>query len=98
MVLESLRPTTSGGRHPACVIRSFDNARVVQERMQRQARLAFAEPQPTLAEHFPNALQRYEIYRALPNFDPRFGAILMRNSSKSLTLGKTHARHGFALA
>ena len=56
-------------------IRSFDNARVVQERMQRQARLAFAKPQPTLAEHFPNALQRYEIYRALPNFDPRFGAI-----------------------
>lgn len=28
MVLESLRPTTSGGRPPACAIRSFDNAKV----------------------------------------------------------------------
>ena len=28
MVLDSLRPSTSGGRHPAFVIRSFDNAKV----------------------------------------------------------------------
>ena len=28
LVLDSLRPSTSGGRHPAFVIRSFDNAKV----------------------------------------------------------------------
>ena len=53
----------------------IDIARVVQgalelcslvpkvSRTQSRARSSFAEPQPTLAEHFPNALQRYEIRR-----------------------------------
>ena len=36
-------------------------------------------------------LQRYKTNCALPNFDPRFGPILMKNSSKSLTLDRIHA-------
>jgi hypothetical protein len=43
-------------------------------------------------------LQRYEDFPAPPNFNLRFGAVLMKNSSKLLTLGKAHAGHGFALA
>ena len=48
-------------------------------RMQSRARSSYTEPQPTLAEHFPNALQRYNIFRALPNFEHRFGAIFSTN-------------------
>ena len=44
-----------------------DNARVVQGE-RKPSLLELAEPQPTLAEHFPNALQRYYIFRQVPNF------------------------------
>ena len=82
-----------GWPNPAFVIRSFDTARVVQgalelcslvpkvSRMQSRARSSYAEPQPTLAEHFPNALQRYNIFRAIPNFGHLFDIIF---STKSL--------------
>ena len=71
----------------------IDVARVVQgalelcslvpkvSRTQSRARSSYAEPQPTLAEHFPNALQRYDIFSALPNFALRFGAIFSTNST-----------------
>ena len=46
-------------------------ARVVQG--ERKVKLAcFSEPQPTLAEHFPNALQRYKIFLTFPNILPTF--------------------------
>ena len=65
----------------------IDIARVVQG--ERRAELARAmlsrsphsQSKPTLAEHFPNALQRYDIFSALPNFAPRFGAIFSTNST-----------------
>ena len=47
---------------PACALRSsllVCDYKGGARRMQRQACLAFAEPPPTLAMHFPNALQRY---------------------------------------
>ena len=40
---------------------------------------------------FRMTLQRYNIFRCVPNFTPRFGAILMKNSSNLLTLGRAHA-------
>ena len=36
-------------------------------------------------------VQRYNIFRAPPNFGPPIGPILMKNSSKSLTLDRIHA-------
>jgi len=36
-------------------------------------------------------IQRYNIPLAIPNIAPQFGAILMKKTSKSLTLGRTHA-------
>ena len=88
MVLDLISASYIGWPNPAFVIRSFDTARVVQgerkggaRRTQSRARSSYAEPQPTLAEHFPNALQRYNIFRAIPNFGHRFGAVF---STKSL--------------
>ncbi len=93
-----------GWPNPAFVIRSFDTARVVQgalelcslvpkvSRMQSRARSSYAEPQPTLAEHFPNALQRYNIFRTLPNFDPPIDVIL---TSKMLKFARFFTSRDF---
>ena len=71
MVLDSVRPTTSGGRHPAFV--SIYDARC----------------------SFFLTMQRYNIFRNVPNFRYRFGAIFSTNwwdfSSRMLTLGIAHA-------
>ena len=40
---------------------------------------------------FRMTMQRYNIFRHVPNFRLRFGAILMKNSSNLLTLGRAHA-------
>ncbi len=73
----NLRLTTSGSRLPLFLSGQCKGG---ARRTQSRARSNYAEPQPTLAEHFPNALQRYNIFRHIPNFRPRFRAISNTNS------------------
>ena len=77
MVLDTLRRSASARRLPLCL--SGHNCKWSARRMQSRARSSYTEPQPTLAEHFPNALQRYNIFHLLPNYGHRFGAIFSTN-------------------
>ncbi len=72
-----VQPATSGGRLPPFLSgRCKGGARRTQSlhacseglKNTEPARSSYAEPQPTLAEHFPNALQRYNIFRQIPIF------------------------------
>ena len=70
MVLDSFATSYIGWPPPAFLspfaTRAFRKGGA--RRTQSRARSSYAEPQPTLAEHFPNALQRYNIFRQVPNF------------------------------